>query len=108
MSEHKLRIPNNPKKKHFVSREAEKNVLAYDYKSIDESIIAPRLKTLWEGLVTVFPLWINPNVITIMGLLHMPIAYILTMYYCGNSITCYAPNWVFFGDCLLFVCLRNI
>lgn len=42
-----------------------------------------------------FPKWVSPNIITLMGLMSIFFGYGLLYYYCGSTSECAAPSWVF-------------
>ena len=46
------------------------------------------MNPFWEFLVNNLPLWIAPNLITILGFLFMTITYIITIYNIIYNISC--------------------
>ncbi|KAJ1966175.1 hypothetical protein GGI12_000266 [Dipsacomyces acuminosporus] len=53
----------------YVSEEALKNLRNYKYRSVDKSFLTKYLyRHYWEWAVTLFPLWMAPNLITLTGL----------------------------------------
>ena len=50
------------------------------------------------------PLWIAPNLITLLGFIANAQAFFIAVYYCGLEGTGEAPSWVYFNLALsLFV-----
>ena len=43
------------------------------------------------------PLWIAPNLITLLGFIVNAQAFLIAVYYCGLEGTGEAPSWVYFN-----------
>ena len=68
----------------------------YKYSSYDYSLIANYiLKYYWNGCVHLFPLWLAPNLITLLGLCFVLANFFLMAYYIPDLRTS-APSWVYY------------
>ncbi|PVU93245.1 hypothetical protein BB559_003357 [Furculomyces boomerangus] len=88
--------------KEYIPTDYLHNLKTYQYKSIDKSPLSNYvLNHYWEYLVTFVPLWVAPNMITLLGSLHIVGAYILNMIYAPN-LNKTMPSWVYLvqGSCL--------
>jgi len=82
----------------------------HKYSSEGTSITEPFLQVLWRWLVEQIPLWVAPNLITIVGLIINVGTSLLLMYYSPDAKT-QAPSWVYFACGLglfLYQCLDAI
>ncbi|KAJ3190497.1 hypothetical protein HDU85_000796 [Gaertneriomyces sp. JEL0708] len=67
----------------------------YKYSSIDKSLLSRYvLNPYWNWLVTLFPLWMAPNLITLLGLTCVGINVGLVMWY-DWTLEGNAPGWVY-------------
>ena len=71
-----------------------KRLESHKYSSSGSSITEPMMQIFWKWLVELFPLWIAPNAITIIGLAINVATSLLLMFYCPTAIEV-APMWVY-------------
>ncbi|KAG2217464.1 hypothetical protein INT45_011900 [Circinella minor] len=85
----------------YIPKEALPNLHRYKYGGVDKSLVSRYiLSVYWNNLVKIFPVWVAPNLITLLGLLCI-ICNVGTLYYYAPDLgPC--PNWVYtsFGICL--------
>ncbi|CAK4675910.1 hypothetical protein LEN26_020434 [Aphanomyces euteiches] len=88
----------------YVSPEGSKNLKTYSYKGTDNSFIYRFVLTPMNNYLMQFiPLWLAPNMITLMGLIAVIISHILVASYCPD-FEGQAPSWVYvFAAVALFV-----
>jgi len=82
----------------------------HKYSSEGTSITEPALQVFWRWLVEQIPLWVAPNLITIVGLIINVGTSLLLMYFSPDAKT-QAPSWVYFSCGLglfLYQCLDAI
>ena len=71
---------------HFIARELRPNVHKYRYTSVDNSLVSRYvLGPYWNWLVTLFPRWVAPNTITLMGLL-LVVGNVLSLLYLDHDL----------------------
>lgn len=81
----------------YLSKEALSNLKHYKYGAIDKSLITKYImKPYWDFAVTLFPLWIAPNLITLMGFIFILINFVLVLIYVPDLVGP-APSWVYFA-----------
>lgn len=74
----------------------------YSYKGVDRSVISRYvLHPFWNWLVTLWPVWVAPNVITLSGLVVVMINFLSLLYYDPNYLTekggaTGPPHWIYF------------
>ncbi|CAO3632521.1 unnamed protein product [Cunninghamella blakesleeana] len=81
-----------------LSQEHLENLQYYKYAAVDKSYVSQYiLKHYWNYSVKLFPLWMAPNLITLIGLLFMVLNVILVVIYVPdfNYETSEAPNWIY-------------
>ncbi|RCH78671.1 hypothetical protein CU097_001973, partial [Rhizopus azygosporus] len=67
----------------------------YRYSGIDKSLVSRYvLSRYWNNLIKLFPLWMAPNMITLLGLMTIMIN-VLTLFYHTTSLG-ECPNWVYY------------
>ncbi|KAI8818330.1 CDP-alcohol phosphatidyltransferase-domain-containing protein [Fimicolochytrium jonesii] len=86
-----------PTPESYVSDEALRNLRFYKYSSIDMSPVSKYiLKPYWEFCTTLFPMWLAPNLITLLGfffvLANVGIALIYT-----PDLSSAGPSWIYFS-----------
>lgn len=64
----------------------------HKYSCASLSLIEPKLQPLWNWVLSLTPLWVAPNLITIVGLI-INIATTLLLVYCCPTATERAPWW---------------
>ncbi|MED6149807.1 Cholinephosphotransferase 1 [Stylosanthes scabra] len=73
----------------------------YKYSGVDHSYVAKYvLQPFWTRFVTVFPLWMPPNMITLMGFMFLMLSAFLGYMYSPQLNTA-PPRWVHFAHGLL-------
>lgn len=95
---------------HILSLQQLKALSIHKYSSEGTSITEPVLQLFWRWLVEQVPLWVAPNLITIVGLIINVGTSLLLMYYSPDAKT-QAPSWVYFSCGLglfLYQCLDAI
>jgi len=79
----------------FISRQGLTNVKTYKYVGVDKSLIANYImQPIWRWLVNFLPIWMAPNMVTLIGFVFIIISYLLTAYYHPHIIGV-APAWVY-------------
>lgn len=81
----------------YITEEGKRNVLVYKYKPCDESLISPLLQPYWEWCVTLLPMWMAPNLVTLLGFVAIVWHYFATIYFCPG-MTGEAPRWLWFAN----------
>jgi len=77
---------------------------SHKYSCEGKSLLEPLFYPWWNYSITLCPLWIAPNLITLIGLLINAQAFILACVYCGLNGTDSAPSWVYFNSAIsLFI-----
>ncbi|XP_002120852.2 choline/ethanolaminephosphotransferase 1 [Ciona intestinalis] len=80
-----------------------KGLEKHKYSSSGSSLVEPVMQVFWRWLIELFPMWIAPNMITIIGLIVNIVCSFLLMWYCPTA-TETAPSWVYFINCIgLFI-----
>ncbi|XP_072967041.1 choline/ethanolaminephosphotransferase 1-like [Typha angustifolia] len=73
----------------------------YKYSGVDHSLVAKYvLQPFWSRCVTLFPLWMPPNMITLMGFMFLVISALLGYIYAPHLDTA-PPRWVHLAHGLL-------
>lgn len=73
----------------------------YKYSGVDHSYVAKYvLQPFWAKFVTFFPLWMPPNMITLMGFMFLSLSAVLGYIYSPHLDTA-PPRWVNFAHGLL-------
>ncbi|KAI8147685.1 CDP-alcohol phosphatidyltransferase-domain-containing protein [Fennellomyces sp. T-0311] len=81
----------------FPTQEQLENLRYYKYAAIDKSYVTKYiLSHYWNWAITLFPMWIAPNLITLIGLGFMMSNVLLVLYYVPDLGT-EAPNWIYFS-----------
>ncbi|KAG0735075.1 hypothetical protein G6F57_008371 [Rhizopus arrhizus] len=77
-----------------------KNLRLYKYGAVDKSPITKYvLRPYWDYAITLFPRWIAPNLITLIGLFFMIFNVILACIFIPDLST-EGPSWVYFSFAL--------
>ncbi|KAI8373526.1 CDP-alcohol phosphatidyltransferase-domain-containing protein [Choanephora cucurbitarum] len=78
----------------YIPEEGLPGLHKYKYSGIDKSLVSRYvLAPYWNNLIKLFPLWIAPNMITLLGLLTV-VANVLTLFYYTSELG-ECPNWVY-------------
>lgn len=77
-----------------LSQQQLKGLEEHRYSSAGRSLLEPSMQPYWEGLVARVPLWMAPNLITIVGLATNILTTLVLVYYCPTA-TEQAPAWVY-------------
>ncbi|KAI8338663.1 CDP-alcohol phosphatidyltransferase-domain-containing protein [Chlamydoabsidia padenii] len=73
------------------------NLRLYKYRAVDKSLISNKiLKHYWNWMVNFFPLWMAPNLITLLGLGFMVVNVVFIVVYIPDLGTD-APSWLYFS-----------
>eukprot|EP01100_Stratorugosa_tubuloviscum_P007715 TRINITY_DN3181_c0_g1_i1.p1 TRINITY_DN3181_c0_g1~~TRINITY_DN3181_c0_g1_i1.p1 ORF type:complete len:391 (-),score=137.53 TRINITY_DN3181_c0_g1_i1:63-1235(-) len=80
----------------YISKEGLDNLKFYKYEGQDLSLLVKYvLSHFWNFIVTLFPLWIAPNLITFMGFICIMINFGTLVYYCPSLEI--GPNWIYYS-----------
>uniref|UniRef100_A0A671PNP3 Choline/ethanolaminephosphotransferase 1 n=1 Tax=Sinocyclocheilus anshuiensis TaxID=1608454 RepID=A0A671PNP3_9TELE len=86
-----------------LSRQQLKKLEEHQYSSAGRSLLEPFMQGFWCWLVSKVPLWMAPNLITIVGLATNIISTLILVYYCPTA-TEQAPTWAYLACALgLFI-----
>ncbi|XP_051524183.1 choline/ethanolaminephosphotransferase 1-like isoform X1 [Myxocyprinus asiaticus] len=86
-----------------MSRQQLKRLEEHQYSSAGCSLLDPVMQGYWCWLVSKVPLWMAPNLITIVGLATNIISTLILVYYCPTA-TEQAPTWAYLACALgLFI-----
>lgn len=78
----------------YIPEESLKGLHLYKYGGVDKSLVSKYiLGPYWNNLVKIFPLWVAPNAITLLGLL-IVVANVITLFYYSSELG-ECPNWVY-------------
>ncbi|KAI7901262.1 CDP-alcohol phosphatidyltransferase-domain-containing protein [Cokeromyces recurvatus] len=81
----------------YITEKRLENLRFYKYASIDKSYLSKYvLRHYWDFAITLFPKWIAPNLITLIGLLFMVINVIIICIW-SPHLSEDAPNWICFS-----------
>ncbi|PSR72058.1 hypothetical protein PHLCEN_2v12088 [Hermanssonia centrifuga] len=86
----------------YISRNALDNLKKYAYKGVDKSLLSRFVLTpFWNWLVTLWPTWVAPNVITMCGLCMVLINFATLLYYDPTYLAekggaTGPPRWIYF------------
>ncbi|KAI8334618.1 hypothetical protein BC941DRAFT_431691 [Chlamydoabsidia padenii] len=79
----------------YISEESLTNLHKYKYGGVDRSLVSRYIMTpYWNNLVRLFPLWVAPNAITLLGLSMVGINVATLFYYAPDLGPC--PNYVYY------------
>ncbi|KAI8336590.1 CDP-alcohol phosphatidyltransferase-domain-containing protein [Chlamydoabsidia padenii] len=85
----------------FPSQESLENLRFYKYAAVDKSYITKYiLRHYWNWAIELFPLWIAPNLITLIGLFFMIFNVILVCVYAPDFLGTNAPSWIYLSFAL--------
>ncbi|ORY74615.1 peptidase C65 Otubain-domain-containing protein [Protomyces lactucae-debilis] len=81
----------------YLSRKNLDNLKLYKYSAIDNSPVSKYiLKPFWNKFLLLFPMWLAPNMITLLGLLFV-VANVLQLLYYDPGLEHGVPPWVSLG-----------
>ncbi|PVU98025.1 hypothetical protein BB561_000131 [Smittium simulii] len=84
-----------PTAEEYVSEKSLDNLRLYKYSAVDKSYLTKyALSHYWNWAVTLFPLWMAPNLITLLGLGFQVVSIFLILIY-DPELTGPAPSWVY-------------
>ncbi|KAI9598153.1 ethanolaminephosphotransferase [Syncephalis fuscata] len=73
------------------------NLKKYKYSGVDNSLVSKYiLQPYWTRLVELFPLWMAPNLITLLGFGCVVVNMLLILYY-DRDLSGHCPNWVYYS-----------
>eukprot|EP00249_Psilotum_nudum_P017622 c26412_g1_i1 orf=200-1369(+) len=85
----------------YIGRHGVEALYKYKYSGVDRSYTAKYvLQPFWSSFVRVFPLWMPPNMITLMGFLFILVSALLS-YIFSPHLDSPSPRWVHFAHGLL-------
>eukprot|EP00051_Salpingoeca_urceolata_P032994 m.18375 g.18375 ORF g.18375 m.18375 type:complete len:376 (-) comp5708_c0_seq1:308-1435(-) len=80
----------------IITPDAVQRLVAHKYKSSGQSLLDPALTGYWNFVVSLFPLWVAPNLITFVGLMINVITTVIMVYYNPTaSDENEVPRWVY-------------
>ncbi|CAO3647278.1 unnamed protein product [Cunninghamella blakesleeana] len=80
----------------YIPEDSLPNLYKYKYSGVDKSLLSRYvLAPYWNNLVKIFPLWVAPNLITLLGLLCIGINVATLYYYAPDLGPC--PNWAYYS-----------
>lgn len=81
----------------FIPQSAIGNLKLYKYQSDDHSILSNYVfKPFWRKFATIFPLWMAPNLVTLLGFCFI-IFNVLTTFYYDPYLNQESPRWTYFS-----------
>ncbi|KAF8586240.1 choline ethanolaminephosphotransferase [Ramaria rubella] len=86
----------------YITPSALSRLSNYAYKGVDKSILSEYvLNPFWTRLVTLWPLWVAPNTITLLGLCIVMINFATLLYYDPQFLAEYGgangpPHWIYY------------
>lgn len=79
-----------------LSQDALNNLRLYKYAGVDDSLVSKYiLKHYWNWMLNFFPLWMAPNLITLLGFLFIVNNFILVLVFVPDLVGP-GPSWVYF------------
>eukprot|EP00741_Cyanophora_paradoxa_P014372 tig00000190_g13863.t1 len=79
----------------YIPPEGLRNLHNYKYKGVDLSLLTKYvLNPFWEWTLRFVPMWIAPNMITLLGLCCTLVTYLIMLYYCPD-LQGRAPAWAY-------------
>lgn len=81
----------------FIPNDKIAHLKEYKYQSEDRSLMTKYILKpyWWSNFVNIFPLWMAPNMVTLLGLVFIIVSDILILYYDPNYLS-NVPDWVYF------------
>lgn len=80
---------------YYISPKGLEAVKKYQYVGVDKSLLANYImQPFWRYLVNFLPLWMAPNVVTLLGFICIIFSYVVTALY-NPDLTASVPSWVF-------------
>ncbi|TID28340.1 hypothetical protein CANINC_002517 [Pichia inconspicua] len=80
----------------FIPSDAIRHLDEYKYQSEDRSLVTKYiLKPFWLKFERIFPIWMAPNMVTLLGLMFIIISDLLVLIYDPN-LESISPKWVYF------------
>ncbi|RKP22804.1 CDP-alcohol phosphatidyltransferase-domain-containing protein [Syncephalis pseudoplumigaleata] len=84
----------------YLSEAQLQNLHKYKYSGVDKSLVSKYiLQPYWTRLVKLFPLWMAPNLITLLGFSCVVFNMLLVLYY-DHDLSGQCPNWVYYSAAL--------
>lgn len=82
---------------HYIPASHLPNLRLYKYHGIDRSLLSHYvLQPYWNWLVTLFPLWMAPNLITLLGFLCI-VVNVATLLYLDPEMKGYPSQWLYWS-----------
>ena len=83
-----------------ISEKQLRNLKKHEYQKEGTSILEPYFDVFWTWIVQFVPLWIAPNLITLLGSMTCAIQAGVMLHYTGFAATEIAPSWVYWTAAL--------
>lgn len=81
----------------YISAKGFKGLEEYKYHGLDRSLLANYVfQPFWNRVVQLLPLWMAPNLVTLIGFFFIVLSYVLVYLYIPN-IGGSAPSWVYYA-----------
>ena len=77
-----------------------RNLKKYEYKKEGVSILEPYFDIWWSWAAQFMPMWIAPNMITLLGSSTVAIQCFIMHWYTGLTGTEHAPAWIYWSAAL--------
>ncbi|ODQ64393.1 ethanolaminephosphotransferase [Nadsonia fulvescens var. elongata DSM 6958] len=79
----------------FIDSNSLENLKKYKYSAEDHSLISKYvLKHFWSRFVLLFPMWLAPNLVTLIGFFFV-LVNVFTVHYYDPSLNASAPSWAY-------------
>lgn len=85
-----------------------KHLEKHQYSAEGQSLIEPLYVPWWNTAITYCPLWIAPNLITLIGLILNLSGFLLMVAYCGWEGTGSAPSWVYYYAAVMLFAYQTL
>eukprot|EP00761_Pharyngomonas_kirbyi_P010239 gb/GECH01010258.1/.p1 GENE.gb/GECH01010258.1/~~gb/GECH01010258.1/.p1 ORF type:complete len:405 (+),score=42.80 gb/GECH01010258.1/:1-1215(+) len=81
----------------YINENGQEALLNYSYSGSDSSVLSALLQPYWRYCVQLLPLWMAPNLVTLIGFLVMFSSFLLVLFYINaDSLeNTTVPSWVF-------------
>ncbi|KAG1145566.1 hypothetical protein G6F37_011159 [Rhizopus arrhizus] len=81
---------------YYIPKDRLSGIDRYRYEGVDKSLMSRYILTpYWNHLVQLFPLWMAPNMITLLGFLTIVLNVATLFYYTSDLAEC--PHWVYYS-----------
>eukprot|EP01112_Ceratiomyxa_fruticulosa_P011980 TRINITY_DN329_c0_g1_i1.p1 TRINITY_DN329_c0_g1~~TRINITY_DN329_c0_g1_i1.p1 ORF type:complete len:406 (+),score=36.69 TRINITY_DN329_c0_g1_i1:165-1382(+) len=95
-------------KGHYTTAKGLQNLSTYKYVGVDNSLVAKHImQPIWTRLVYFLPMWMAPNLVTLIGFLFIIMSYLLTVVYTPLLVG-EAPIWVYLCNALFMLIYQTM